>query len=555
MHLSMFLWIHDPLYEEEKHVYDENLWGLQHYYHLLSYAAKHWYLHAESCWSEAVETMVLSFLSQERKYHWKYRPFRSDAFVSWHDNFVLGPRYSNAMHLASYFGTINIASALLKAGHDPQAEDSDGVTPLSYAVINEQQVLVEWLLNLEGTDPDHVDMFGNFPLLYAVPGLSCLSDDRLHLCRLPSIQNDAILKQLLQRNDILINAKGIYGMSALARASEIGAEGAVALLLERNDIEVNSYDRSGSTPLLRAIDANFPGSGRVVELLLEKTDTDVNCRTSTNFTPLMLAAYYANTRIVELLLARDDIEINYSDSEGRTALTLALSQAKIDVVELLLARDDIKVKSIALLEAAAEGCTHIVGLLLAQENIEANFRDSRDRTALMWAAKIGSTDIVKLLFAQDNIELNCRDEKYRTALMIASFYGKTNVVKMLLAQDNVELNCRNDQDWTALMLAADDGWTDVVKLLLARKDVEVNCRNDNELTALDLAYMQRAKSVVDLLEQSGAQGSIPEPDLRNYSWGGSTSLERRLREMNSNGNYDSASSGEDSGGTTSVSCS
>ena len=113
-----------------------------------------------------------------------------------------------------------------------------------------------------------------------------------------------LLRTLLQRADQYsanINAKDRYARYArtpLSYAAESGHEAVVKLLIERDDVEADSKDFSGRTPLSYAA-----GSGHeaVVKLLLERNDIEVSSRDIRGLTPLFLAIHRRHEAVVKLL--------------------------------------------------------------------------------------------------------------------------------------------------------------------------------------------------------------------------------------------------------------
>ena len=69
--------------------------------------------------------------------------------------------------------------------------------------------------------------------------------------------------------------KNKRGRSPLSLAAEAGHEAVIRLLLERDDINVNSEDRSDCTPLSWAIRT---GHEAVAELILERDDINADLR-------------------------------------------------------------------------------------------------------------------------------------------------------------------------------------------------------------------------------------------------------------------------------------
>jgi ankyrin repeat protein len=118
-------------------------------------------------------------------------------------------------------------------------------------------------------------------------------------------------------------------------------------------------------------------------------------------TPLMWAAFNGHTAVVGYLLQRG-AAIDAKDSSGRTALMYASSGPFYETVKLLLekgARVNIQGTLegfTALMTAAAEGQTRIVGLLLSY-GADPALRDKDNDTAESFARQKGHTKVIELL--------------------------------------------------------------------------------------------------------------------------------------------------------------
>ncbi len=83
---------------------------------------------------------------------------------------------------------------------------------------------------------------------------------------------------------------------------------------------------------------------------------------------------------------------------------------------------------------------------------------------LLEAAKEGDTAKVQVLLDK-GADVNAKDNfSSWTALMFAARYGHTTIVQALLDKD-ADVNAEDDRGWTALRFAAAAGHTKIVKLL------------------------------------------------------------------------------------------
>ncbi|KAF7676012.1 hypothetical protein GT037_005517 [Alternaria burnsii] len=261
------------------------------------------------------------------------------------------------------------------------------------------------------------------------------------------------------------------------------------------------------TPLMWAI---HHGDRDAVETLL-KAGIDVNdgggfSRVDWDFseesiiqptlTPLIQAVRRKDKDIVELLLENDKLDLNARDSERRTALEWALKRRDDDIIKLLLNDDR----------------TGFDGTLMG------------GMTPLTAAASQGDKDIIQLFLGNSKVYIGQADTENRTALMMAALNGHKDVVKLLLATYDASvsswfkestkgipshrhiepatrssyINAADDEGKTALMMAASNGHEDVVELLLATNDVNINHVDMERETAWDLA--REHKNIVEMLQ-------------------------------------------------------
>ncbi|NGX49248.1 MAG: hypothetical protein K940chlam5_00844 [Candidatus Anoxychlamydiales bacterium] len=167
------------------------------------------------------------------------------------------------------------------------------------------------------------------------------------------------LKELLQQEDIDVNAKNEFDRSALTYASREGHLKIVQILLQQKGIEISIE------ALIIALRA---GHLEIAQELLQ-TDIDVNEKDNYGDTALSCASDDGHLKIVEILLQRDNIDFNVKNSFEATPLILASRSGYLEIVELLL----------------------------KQEKIDITVKDSEGNTAQMIAKKYGNTEIVKLL--------------------------------------------------------------------------------------------------------------------------------------------------------------
>ena len=121
--------------------------------------------------------------------------------------------------------------------------------------------------------------------------------------------------------------------SPLSCATSAGHEAVVRMLLEQEEVDVNSRGRYDQTPLLSAAQR---GNEAVVRLLVQRKDVNANSKGLGGTTPLLSAAVEGYEDIARLLLERGDVDANARDRFGRPALSCAAEAGHEAVVRLLL---------------------------------------------------------------------------------------------------------------------------------------------------------------------------------------------------------------------------
>ncbi|KAJ4288675.1 hypothetical protein N0V90_011912 [Kalmusia sp. IMI 367209] len=141
----------------------------QHYPHFdnytfLDYSAEFWTLHFRQVCVSSNEVTIVPLALRISDPESKAYSVLVEIYSWDRDDF---PRHSPSLILASYFGLCAIAQRLLEMGADLETKDDRyGRTPLSWAIMNEHEVMVELLLE-NGADVEFKDEDGQTPLFIA----------------------------------------------------------------------------------------------------------------------------------------------------------------------------------------------------------------------------------------------------------------------------------------------------------------------------------------------------------------------------------------------------
>jgi len=117
----------------------------------------------------------------------------------------------------------------------------------------------------------------------------------------------------------------MVGRRCRGRARE-GHEAIVKLLLERDDVAADSKDGYGRTPLWWAAGE---GHEEVVKLLLERYNVAADSKDNNSRAPLWWAARGGYEAVMKLLLERDNVAADPKDEYGRTPLWWAAEREQL----------------------------------------------------------------------------------------------------------------------------------------------------------------------------------------------------------------------------------
>ena len=253
----------------------------------LHYASCCWGFHAKKHLTEGVKQLALRLLRRDAGHISADILLREESvdFWSWSDQrHGKHPdlRGFTGLHYISYMGIIEIAIAMLDMKvWDLNGRDSNGATPLMWALKSGNPMLAKLLLDQGDVDPT-------------------LSDK--------------------------------HGLTPLAHATKAGHQDVVELLLQRENVNPDSGDEGGRTPLSYAAGSGHEG---IVKILLDQGDVNSDSSDKDGRTPLSYAAESGHESVVKILIEREDVNSDSSDINGRTPLGHAEWSGKIGVVRLL----------------------------------------------------------------------------------------------------------------------------------------------------------------------------------------------------------------------------
>ena len=120
--------------------------------------------------------------------------------------------------------------------------------------------------------------------------------------------------------------------------------------------------------------------------------------------------------------------------------------------------------------ASRYGSSDVVRLLL-EHDANPNIRDNNGDTPLASASWQGYTHIVKLLLNNNNASINIQNDYGYTPLLLASYRGYTEIVRMLL-ESGADINIKNNFGDTAYDIALNEGYTEIARLIKHHMDLQ-----------------------------------------------------------------------------------
>ncbi|PTB42210.1 hypothetical protein M441DRAFT_117683, partial [Trichoderma asperellum CBS 433.97] len=148
-------------------------------------------------------------------------------------------------------------------------------------------------------------------------------------------------------------------------------------------------------------------------------------------TPLLHASEGGHPIVTKILLDDQRVEPDAKDSWGETSMMLAAWNGHEAIAQLLLNTGKIADLNSPLRCAAEKGHAAVAQLLLNSEQINLNTQDYKGKTPLILAAEKGHKAVVQLLLNTGKVDVTAVDRDGKTALMYAKEIGHRDIIEML----------------------------------------------------------------------------------------------------------------------------
>ncbi|XP_071755903.2 ankyrin repeat and death domain-containing protein 1A [Centroberyx gerrardi] len=285
------------------------------------------------------------------------------------------------IHLAAWFGSLDILKLLVQAGAEQKIENEEGLNIMHCAVINNHTDIVQYIVDdLQMKELDKEDQSGHRVFALAAE----------HGC----VQ---MLEMLMEPSYHMATVKpNKSGDTPLHLAAKNGHLDAVQLLLQSFDTR-DEVNMAGETALYQAADS----AHEECVLVLLEAGCDPNILTTDKCSALHPVSERGDTSLVILLLDHQ-AQTDFQNQHLEAALHLAVKNCHLPVIHTLL----------------GAGC-----------NI--NVADQRSQTAMHLAAELARVDVVEMLL-KAGLDLTLQDRQGKSALGVAARADEVIVVDMII---------------------------------------------------------------------------------------------------------------------------
>lgn len=198
-----------------------------------------------------------------------------------------------------------------------------------------------------------------------------------------------------------------------------------------------------------------------------------------------------------------------AEANGRCLLDAALN-GHTDLVRMLVETHGVAVGTTrvtgatALHLAASGGHTELARLLVKELGLSVDAKDKSHETAFHYAVRGGHAECVRVLAAELGATISDDEREGGELLCEAAANGEVETVRVLVEDLGFNVNAEGSDDGTALHCAVSAGLADMVGVLVGElgADVNVEC---NGITPLQFASIGGEVEIIQLLTAAGAE--------------------------------------------------
>ncbi|XP_077601127.1 ankyrin repeat and death domain-containing protein 1A-like [Stigmatopora nigra] len=311
--------------------------------------------------------------------------------VDQRDKFGVAP-----IHLAAWFGSLEILKLLVRAGAEQKVENEEGLNILHCAAINNHTAIVDYIVNdLQMKELDKDDQSGYCAFAMAAEH-GCLQ----------------MLKMLMEPDyDMATMKPNKKGDTPLHLSARNGHLDTVQLLLHCFDIQ-DEVNTEGETALYQAAE----NAQEHCVLALLKDGCDPNIQTTKKYCALHPVSERGDVSLVRLLLEYKT-HTDFQNEDLEVPLHLAVKNSHLPVIHFLV-------------EA---GCNF-------------NVTNKRSQTAMHFAAEIARIDVVEMLLKAE-VDLTIKDWQGKTVLGVAARADEVIIVDMIIKAERYKAWKMANPEW------------------------------------------------------------------------------------------------------------
>ena len=208
---------------------------------------------------------------------------------------------------------------------------------------------------------------------------------------------------------------------------------------------------------------------------------------------------------VTAMLTADPALLAAKDDKGNNAFVTAKYSQRNDIAALFLEKFAQHAIQLDIFAACMAGAHDRVTQLILSDSALTNNYSHDGWTPLHLAAFFAQPSVVNALLAR-GASVNARAKNGTTNMPLhAAAAGRNLEVVRALVEHGADVNARQEGGFTALHSAALNGDLEIARILI-QHGADVEARASNNQNALDLALTKGHQAMVNLLDESAAQG-------------------------------------------------
>lgn len=350
------------------------------------------------------------------------------------------------IHLAAMKGRTDVVDMLMAEGGNIEVKNTNGFTPMHYAALGNQSVMLQHLASKCHANTESLDNLQRTPL-YQAAGTTKINAVR-------TLINDLKVNK---------NPKDVSGCSPLHICVIEQQKEMIELLVKEFKADIEEQDNEKNTLMHYA--AN--GGNEEMVTCLNKLGAKIDPLNRENKTPLHLAVATRKIACAEKLLALK-ADIHAKDKDGHTPMHFAAINNHVVMLRTLM-RFGASVDSV----------------------------NNMNRSALHLAAALGCIDSINLLIRDLKADVNKVDTKLVTPLFFAAFHNQTRAADVLIKKYNANVMLKNMANEYPIHWAVLNNNIEMVNAIIPKMDAQI--LKELQPVLLQLACIKKSKEMLHCL--------------------------------------------------------